>query len=712
MQREQSPRTPQDAGGRSRTEDGPDPGPGAGGPGRRSARDRVLAARGAAAQSRGPAGPPEAAGSTVGAADPVPADPGKSSRQEGLELEERLGESEGTRTWRAREHSSREEFAVTFAVAEDPAVRKSLEEQFAELAGEWSHREHPHLVCVRATLGDESRATALVTQHCPGTTLARRMHTEGRLSPEEVTPVLSAVARALAQLHEHGWVHGRLTPEHVLLTPDGGALVDGYGARHGAQHPGPAWGLGERTETPVAPPHGPGAQHPGSVGHGPLPASSPHDDAAWPGAAAHAPEQVPSRARGTMTPAGDVHALGVLGWRALTGRLPGPDSHRVPLTLMCPSAPRHLVLMLEAALCDDPAQRPSAHELAAGFDTAVPAPRPARAPARRPEDRMTPEVIRADGTVVRSRRLRRPLRTGSRASSGAVGGARGERDTAGWRRRRELRRGNPGRRTAGTVAEAAGTDPRRRWWLALAAALLVAAVAWGTTRWAPSSEAGARPAAATSSAAAPSSQDVAGARQAEPTRGLGVPRPESTGSARASAGDRPGGSTKPADPHPGPESTPDSPGASAQDRDREAQQAVKNLVAARAAALATGDEAAVDAVYVPESRLAAKDREVIRRAGAQDTGGTGFTAFSGISMEVVELAEQKRGRDARVSPAEAARTRTYRAEVLTRGWHGDVPSGSHVTRKDGEAVQSLRISVVQTPEGWRLTDVTPVADGR
>lgn len=149
-----------------------------------------------------------------------------------------------------------------------------------------------------------------------------------------------------------------------------------------------------------------------------------------------------------------------------------------------------------------------------------------------------------------------------------------------------------------------------------------------------------------------------------------------------------------------------------QDRARQAQEAVRDLVAARAAALAAGDESALASIYVPESRLAARDREVIRRAGAQDTGGTGLTAFSGISMDVVELREENTARDTRVSPAEAARTRTYRTQVVTRGWHGDVPTEAHVTRRGEEAVQTLRISVVQTPEGWRLTDVTPVADSR
>ncbi|MBK4121101.1 hypothetical protein [Kocuria rhizophila] len=145
-----------------------------------------------------------------------------------------------------------------------------------------------------------------------------------------------------------------------------------------------------------------------------------------------------------------------------------------------------------------------------------------------------------------------------------------------------------------------------------------------------------------------------------------------------------------------------------QDKDREAADAVRALVAERAAALAAGDEAAAAAVYVPDSGLAARDREVIRRAAAQDSTGSGFTALSGLSMEVVSLEEQPPAPGAHLSPAEAARSRTYRAEVLTRGWHGELPAGSAVTREGGDARQSVRITVVQTSQGWRLTDVTPL----
>ncbi|MDO4919809.1 protein kinase [Kocuria sp.] len=651
-------------------------GPIPGGPRRRrSADERVRAARAVPERDRGqltgnapadapvPPGPGPVRSEPPGDAEPQETrgagNPDAATHEAGLELVARLGEGDGTRTWLARERSTREEFTVTFAVSEDPERRRGLQRQFTDLVAGCSCITPSHLVSVRATLGEQGRAEALVTDHVAARSLAERMRTEGRLAPQDVAPVLRAVARALAELHEHGWVHARLSPQHVLLTEDGRVLVDGYGAPSGADGPGPAWGLGER------------------------------DHAEGPEPAAGAPDSTPVLPAEPPTAAADVYALGVLGWRALTGRRPGPDSHRVPLTLMCPTAPRPLVLMLEAALADDPASRPSARELAAGLDTAAPPPRP----ARRPPERMTPEVIRADGTVERSRRLRR---------------ARAERGHSRQSRRPQLRRAErsrPGTGSTTAASSAGGTSaltlahPPRRVWLVLGAGVLVTAAVWGVAQW-QDGAGSAEQAPAASSTSTDGSGATAGTTggeragdDASGARGSGSPAPS------AGATDR-GGAT----------AAPGAPGASMADRDREAQQAVRDLVAARAAALAAGDESAVAAVYVPGSRLAARDQDLIRRAAEQTAANPGSSAFSGLSMETTFLAEE-RPRGQRLSPAEAARTRTYRAVVLTRGWRGTLPSGSSVTGGTEGARQALRISVVQTPQGWRLADVTPLQAG-
>lgn len=624
-----------------------------------SARDRVRAVRAGERRRHGregyddaaaaPGAAPSASAVSAGHSGPAhrvqPADRAESPEsmsdpaaetveRDGLELVEKLGEGGGSRTWLARERTTHEKYTVTFVVTEDREHRRAGEEQIAALVEAWAESPHPELVSVRATLGGDGVSRALVADHVRGKTLEDTMRDRGRLRPEDTAPVLAAVARALSHLHERGWVHGDLAAHHVLLTPDGRALVDGYGVPAGSSVGPVPWGVADRPA------------HPGV-------ALGPAEDA--------------------YTAVQDVHALGVLGWLALTGRHPGPESHRVPLTLMCPAAPRHLVLMLEAALADDPAARPSAQELAAGFAAAAPRSKP----AGRPPERMTPEVIRADGTVVRPRRPvprrlvpRSPGRSDS-ARSGSGGAAMAE----------------------------VRPFARRAAWLAAAGVLGSAVLAWGFLAWD-----GGGPVARPAESGATSAAEAGTASSAP---GAAAPESSGNGTSRGRTTSAPQGSD-------GPEAAPSAraaaaPGETMQDKDGEARRAVEGLVSARAAALAAGDETAAAEVYVAESGLAARDRDLIRRAKAQDTSGSGFTALSGVSMDVVRLTEQRPRAGSGLTPAEAARTRTYDAEVRTRGWHGELPTGSHVTRQGDEALQTLRISVTHTPQGWRLADVTPVA---
>ncbi|WHF23673.1 hypothetical protein QJS66_05115 [Kocuria rhizophila] len=141
----------------------------------------------------------------------------------------------------------------------------------------------------------------------------------------------------------------------MIITAEGQVLLDGYGVRRGAVS-SLRRGARDRSTARRAGERDPEAPRPHRGGPG---------SARRPG-----PGRVRARCPG-VAGAHRAHA--------------GPDSHRVPLALMVPSAPRRLVLMLEAALADDPSVRPTAGELAAGF--AAPALR--SAPARRPQERMT-----------------------------------------------------------------------------------------------------------------------------------------------------------------------------------------------------------------------------------------------------------------------------------------------------------------------------------
>lgn len=645
------------------------------------ARERLRAAQAGAGGAHGvPAGrgiPQEApadatpagprAGAAASSGPPTGEHPGAWSEQhaaartEGLELTGVLGTGRGTRTWLATERHSREKFTVTFSTAPDAAQRAAQHRALRLLAGYWAGRSHDHLVAVRALLGEDS-APALVTDHVAAASLATVTVQDGRLPPARLTPVLVAVATALATLHEQGWVHGTLTAQRVLLSADGQVWLDGYGL--------PC----RNTSDDSGPPHAPGATDVPGAAAGPDAADAPapswgHDDRPEP------PERSTAR-----TPPEDVRALATLAWHALTGRYPGSAAHRVPLTLVCPAAPRGLVLVLEAALQDDPQRRPTAREFAAGV-AALPVPKPTTRGAE------PTRIIRANGTV-------ETVRTRPRAS----------RRTPEVLRALRHEDGNRFSALAATLRR-----PGHRWPAAALAGTAVLLVAG----WAGWSQFGPGEPTAADSAAATASGDAAAGREAKattngsaatggpPTAG-GPHAPEATATPEntPAAGDRgrPTGSGSPSD-------------AVADERVGEAERAVRELVARRTEALAAGDEEALAAVYAPEAAQAGQDRETVARALAQRGPGTEYSALSGLSMEVDTIhpvpTPAVDGRPG--AGTEDAGVRTFYAEVLTRGWHGELPEDSHVRREDTAVRQSLRITVTRTTAGWRLADVTPVA---
>jgi hypothetical protein len=76
----------------------------------------------------------------------------------------------------------------------------------------------------------------LTTAWVGGATLATALP----LRPERARAVTGALASSLAQLHDHGLVHGRVTPEHVLLDGDRPVLCGFAEARLPGEDEGPA----------------------------------------------------------------------------------------------------------------------------------------------------------------------------------------------------------------------------------------------------------------------------------------------------------------------------------------------------------------------------------------------------------------------------------------------------------------------------------------
>ncbi len=79
-----------------------------------------------------------------------------------------------------------------------------------------------HVIRVRSV-----RPGAVVFDHASAGSLAALLARRGALSPGEIVTAIAPVALALAEAHQRGLVHGRISAREVLLTHDGKPRLDG-----------------------------------------------------------------------------------------------------------------------------------------------------------------------------------------------------------------------------------------------------------------------------------------------------------------------------------------------------------------------------------------------------------------------------------------------------------------------------------------------------
>jgi serine/threonine-protein kinase len=180
----------------------------------------------------------------------------------------------------------------------------------------------------------------LVMELVPGENLADRLRS-GPLPWPEAVRAAAQVADALAAAHRSGIVHRDIKPGNVMLSASGAKVLD--------------------------------------FGIAALAGGSDTDGGRLVGTPAYAaPERLQP---GPAAPAGDVYALGALLYETLTGhRLVPAESwpeaaarHRAGLpvpALELPGLPRRVTRLFQASVDPDPAERPTAEELAAGLAAA------------------------------------------------------------------------------------------------------------------------------------------------------------------------------------------------------------------------------------------------------------------------------------------------------------------------------------------------------
>lgn len=190
-------------------------------------------------------------------------------------VERELGVSGTGRTWLASDPEG-EPVVVKVVRPVDSAAAEDLERDVSLISG----IRNPGLPLIHEW-GHDGRDFFLVREYVPGADLVLELGQQGLFAPVTAARYGVEIADALAQIHRRGLVHGNVKTANVIRTPEDEIKVVGN-----------SLGLAAPKLAPDAP------------------ASS---------AQYLAPEQVEG---GTLTPATDVYATGVVLYELVTGRVP------------------------------------------------------------------------------------------------------------------------------------------------------------------------------------------------------------------------------------------------------------------------------------------------------------------------------------------------------------------------------------------------------
>jgi hypothetical protein len=293
-----------------------------------------------------------------------------------------LGSGGSGSVWLAHDEETGMEVALKMVPREGRAAARA--EREAEAA---ARLRHPS--CLRAyDLGHDARHVYIVYEYVPGRTLREAMRA-GVLDDASALEAAAQILDGLAHAHARGVVHRDVKPANVILAEGESISVRilDFGLA-----------MMDHADTLTAS---------GDV----------------PGTLAYVP---PERLAGEdATPASDVWAVGVLLWEALAGGHPFWKSSLLdaakaiqagapPLATARPDLPRALSAAVDRALSLDPAERPSAAELAHALRGAA---RPRRQVSRRSA---VPEELRARVAGMQPERWAGVVLTGIAAGLGAA----------------------------------------------------------------------------------------------------------------------------------------------------------------------------------------------------------------------------------------------------------------------------------------------------
>ena len=216
-------------------------------------------------------------------------------------------------------------------------------ERFVQEARTAAGLSHPHIVPIHR-VGEADGFVFFVMSYVEGETLGERLRTHGPLPPADAARVLREVAWALAYAHGRGIVHRDIKPDNILLEAGTGrAMVTDFGIAHGGGQASGATDIGKIMGT------------------------------------AHfmSPEQGANK---PLDGRSDIYSLGVVGYLAVSGRLPFNEesvpalivrqSMDTPPSVMsvAPGIPSALAAAIDRCLDPNPAGRfPDGETLAAAL---------------------------------------------------------------------------------------------------------------------------------------------------------------------------------------------------------------------------------------------------------------------------------------------------------------------------------------------------------
>lgn len=147
------------------------------------------------------------------------------------ELQRRLAQGGMAEVWLAIDLTLDRKVAVKWlkpTLATDPIVA----ERFRREAIAAASLNHPNIVAVHDVFEQDGRQ-AVVMQLVDGKSLRQLLDTQNRLSPELTCHIGIAVARALDNAHDAGFVHRDVKPGNIMITADGRVLLTDFGIAKG-----------------------------------------------------------------------------------------------------------------------------------------------------------------------------------------------------------------------------------------------------------------------------------------------------------------------------------------------------------------------------------------------------------------------------------------------------------------------------------------------